>query len=372
MSLTEPNYTKGRVRRAGDFFSIEDEDIFDVHVYLMHHAVLSNWRASHAYPLHSMLGYFRSKAKEVDHNAVIVQRLKRTPSIIAKLVRENDMRLDRMEDIGGCRIVVNNVNDVYEVRELIVRGRTRNTLRRERDYIKNPKESGYRGVHLIYRYNGQKLVFNGHHVELQIRSLAQHSWATAVEVVGTFTREALKASEGHEGWLRFFKLASQAFADIENKKLYANSRTEDRKELMNLIAELNVLPKLNAFTVTTNHIDANKKLNADYYLLTLDVEQTTIKVTPYKASEFQAATDEYSSIEKECKLHKNKDVVLVAAESISALKKAYPNYFADTKGFSRNLVKLMQAHVRFLERERAKLIEQQEGLLLKNSQSNLF
>lgn len=368
MGLILPTYTKGQVRRAGDFFSIDDDDDYELEVHLMHYLVLSNWRASHAYPLHSMLGYFRTKAKEVDQNAVIVQRLKRTPSIIAKLVRENGMRLDRMEDIGGCRIVVNSIDDVYDVRDLIVKGRTRNILRRERDYIKSPKESGYRGVHLIYRYNGQKLAFNGHHVELQIRSLAQHSWATAVEVVGTFTKHALKASEGPEDWLKFFQLASQAFADIENKRLNSNAKALGRIELINLMNSLNVMHKLNAFTVTTMHIDSNRRLNADYYLLTLDVYHTTINVKPYKASEFQSATDEYFAIEKECKINKNKDVVLVAAESVSALKKAYPNYFADTKGFSKNLIKLKQAHDRFLE----KIKLREDALKITQLQTKLF
>jgi hypothetical protein len=43
------------------------------------------------------------------------------------------MKLDRMEDIGGCRIVVANKQMVYDVRDAIVDGRTSNTLRRQRD-----------------------------------------------------------------------------------------------------------------------------------------------------------------------------------------------------------------------------------------------
>ena len=54
--------------------------------------------------MQSMLGYFRKKAFEVDINSIIVQRLKRTPSILEKLRREGGMKLDRIEDIAGCRI----------------------------------------------------------------------------------------------------------------------------------------------------------------------------------------------------------------------------------------------------------------------------
>jgi ppGpp synthetase/RelA/SpoT-type nucleotidyltranferase len=210
----ELEFSKKAVRRAGDYL-ISDE--FDLDTYFDSYEVLDNWRSSHEYPIQSMLGYFRKKSFEIDSEAVVVRRLKRTPSILAKLKREDGMKLDRMEDIGGCRVVVSTKAKVYEVRDAIVDGRTRNILRRQRDYIKEPKKSGYRGIHLVYRYNGAKRQYSAHSVELQIRSKVQHSWATAVEVVGTFTRQGLKASQGHDAWLNFFKLACIAFEDIENK-----------------------------------------------------------------------------------------------------------------------------------------------------------
>lgn len=240
-------------------------DDFDIDQYLESFEVLSNWRSSHEYPIQSMLGYFRKKAFEIDKDAIIVRRLKRTPSILAKLKREDGMKLDRIEDIGGCRIVVSSLQKVYHVREAIVSGRTRNLLRRERDYIKQPKDSGYRGIHLIYRYNGSKIQFSNHSVELQIRSKVQHSWATAVEVVGTFTGQALKASQGHEKWLTFFKLASHAFVDIENKRLSSNADSQERKDLIEYIDKLGVLAKLRAFAVSTKHLSGRKKIMVNIF-----------------------------------------------------------------------------------------------------------
>ena len=50
------------------------------------------------------------------------------------------------------------------------------------DYITTPKDSGYRGVHLIYRYYSDKNeTFNGLKIEVQIRTALQHAWATAVD-----------------------------------------------------------------------------------------------------------------------------------------------------------------------------------------------
>lgn len=240
MSWIELKYSKKAIRKAGDCLINEDAHFMD---FPESFEILSNWRSSHEYPVQSMLGYFRKKAFEIDKEAIVVRRLKRLPSILSKLKRENGMKLDRMEDIAGCRIVVKNLEQVYQIRNAIINGRTRNELRRERDYIKYPKNSDYRGIHLVYRYNGSKTQFSAHSVELQIRSKVQHSWATAVEVVGTFTGQALKASQGHETWLDFFKLASIAFEDIENKNLVKNSESEERKNLINIIDKLDVIKK---------------------------------------------------------------------------------------------------------------------------------
>src|SRR5690606_15240116 len=110
---------------------------------------------------------------------VVVQRLKRTPSIVGKLKRIEGMKLHRMQDIGGCRSVLEDVSKVRTLRDSLVNSRTRNKLHREDDYITTPKSSGYRGVHLVYKYNGQKSAYQDYFVEIQIRSKVQHAWATA-------------------------------------------------------------------------------------------------------------------------------------------------------------------------------------------------
>lgn len=341
LSWVELKFSKKAVRRAGDCL-ISNELDFDK--FFDASEILDNWRSSHAYPLQSMLGYYRKIAFEVDPNAVVAKRLKRTPSILAKLQREDGMKLDRMEDIGGCRIVVSSINQVYQIRNAIVEGRTRNILRRERDYISEPKPSGYRGIHLVYRYNGSKQNFSSHSVELQIRSNVQHSWATAVEVVGTFTGQSLKASKGHDDWLNFFKLTSIAFADIEEKALAKNASTRWRQDLIKYITQLDVLPRLRAFAVSTNHIGDSKNKGIEYYLLLLEVDKSNIKVFRYSTGQLDSATRKYSELEKEFKGNPQKDVVLVSAESVRALKKAYPNYFADTTAFSRNIEKIIEAN----------------------------
>lgn len=342
MAWVELEYSKKAVRRAGDYLIQDLEDI-DFGKFVDSYTILNNWRSSHAYPLQSMLGYFRKKAFEIDNSAIVARRLKRTPSILAKLRREEGMKLDRMEDIGGCRIVVSDQRKVFKVRDAIVGGRTRNILRRERDYIRNPKSSGYRGIHLVYKYNGQKREYSGHSVDLQVRSNIQHSWATAVEVVGTFTGQALKASQGHNAWLNFFKYASIAFEDIEKGLLHKNVASKNRRELIKYIDRLGVLPRLRAFAVTTRQIGKKKKKESEYFLLVLEIDKSNIRVFRYPEEYIATATNQYAEFEKEFKDNDNKDVVLVSAESIHSLRKAYPNYFADTTEFSNNLNKVINA-----------------------------
>src|SRR5439155_14406089 len=98
-----------------------------------------------------------------------------------------------MQDICGSRAVVRSARRVQELVRLYKESRD---LRHERvdedDYIEKPKGSGYRSVHLIYRYTSDRSkTYNGLKIEMQFRSALQHAWATAVETVDTFQgREA--------------------------------------------------------------------------------------------------------------------------------------------------------------------------------------
>ena len=81
--------------------------------------VLSEWRASHAYPLHAIYIFLRKKSTFIEKASLVVRRLKRTPSIITKLSRFPSMKLSRMQDIGGCRSIVSNVKQVERLLEKI-------------------------------------------------------------------------------------------------------------------------------------------------------------------------------------------------------------------------------------------------------------
>jgi relA/spoT domain protein len=335
----EPKYSKKRVDKAGDeivkaLHCQEDMDVFH------------NWRSAHTYPMQIMNYFLRDNSLYVDKNSIVVRRLKRAPSIIYKLRREPHMDLSRMEDIGGCRAILSTLNKVRELQDRLKNSSSSNILHRERDYITNPKTSGYRSVHLIYGYNGEKDKFVNMKVELQIRTKIQHSWATAVEVIDTFTGRSLKSGEGEEKWLRFFKLISIEFEKLESDSIRYDFNKDNFYEISNLVEELKIFDRLRMFTMSIHAITRRLKPSKKgvYFLIDLDIASMSGTYSIYSNNKFNEATNHYNKLDESCQTSNNRSIVLVSAKSLSELKTGYPNYFADTRNFEENVKKVFEIY----------------------------
>lgn len=84
---------------------------------------------------------------------MIKSRVKKPLSIVEKLRRrELDVSVESMmhhlDDIAGVRVICSFVDDIYQVAEMLVRQDDVRVIA-VKDYIKNPKENGYRGYHMI-------------------------------------------------------------------------------------------------------------------------------------------------------------------------------------------------------------------------------
>ena len=207
------DYTRKNVDRAGEIVtgkrSVKEDSPEEISAF----NTFNNWRASHAYPMHIIKKNLNKISKDVTSDAICVQRLKRTRSIIIKLVRFPKMKLSRIQDIGGCRVVMPNVELARKVAEEYIskNKRHKRIKSREENYINNPKSDGYRSIHLVFGYssiNKVGKIFNGRLVEIQIRSKLQHIWATALETVDLFTYQTMKSGGGIHSWKYFFKLVS--------------------------------------------------------------------------------------------------------------------------------------------------------------------
>lgn len=252
-----PQYSKSQINKAGKIISDNsssdkeksDEEKKEAII------ILNNWRASHAYPLQVIASNLRINNKD----AIVVQRLKRLDSIIGKLKRFPEMSLYGMQDLGGCRVITNTISEVYEALNRYKSSRIRHEVKREDDYIKYPKASGYRGYHAVFLFHSDKNeVYNKNmRIEVQFRTTLQHTWATAVEVMGIYTKTALKASMGDIDTLRFFVLASSVFAQIEKSPIVPGT-SEDYSSLIKEIRDIdrhqNIVSRLSALSTAISHI----------------------------------------------------------------------------------------------------------------------
>lgn len=116
----------------------------------------------------------------IDH---IDTRIKEPKSIIKKMEKKNYEKtylnlIEKINDIAGLRIVCNLKDDIFLIKDLIKQIPEIHTLK-EKDYVTNPKESGYSSYHIIVevpvRLTQQTIYVK---CEIQIRTLAMDFWAS--------------------------------------------------------------------------------------------------------------------------------------------------------------------------------------------------
>ncbi|WP_274584066.1 RelA/SpoT domain-containing protein [Neisseria leonii] len=330
---------KKRIKKAGEVLRQADRNSQEFEQAM---EVLSQWRAMHSYPINTFQATVRSTVKRLRlKEAVVAQRLKRTPSIIRKLQRFGGMSLSRMQDIGGLRIILKSVGDVYRFHDEIVKSRTRfkhKALLPPKDYIACPKPDGYRSIHQVFQYhNSARPELEGLSIELQIRTHLQHAWATAVETLGLIEKSSFKTGEGDEDYKRFFLLASALFAHEEKtqlpEKLAGVPMTDIVSECLGLESRLQIFHKLQGISLTVKHAAIKK----GYCLILLDTgEKPKISLIPFE-NDIVAAERIYKALENDSRNSGSTDVVLVSVDGLKNIKAAYPNYFLDTDRFIRKL-----------------------------------
>lgn len=312
-------------------------------------SVLNNWRSAHAYPLNTFQITLRTKARKIERDVIIAQRSKRLDSIHRKLTSKNSMRMTQMQDIAGCRAVFSKLRSVYRLVSAYKASRFDHKFRNEKDYISSPKPDGYRCYHLVYEYRGTRIetaAYNGLRVEVQIRTQMQHAWATAVEAVGVFTKQALKSNQGDQDWLRFFSLMSAAFAAIEQTAPVPNTPLNKATlidEISSLAVHLNVKNTLQVYNSTITTLGSAK--DEKYFIVEMSPDDAKVIIRRYKARQSEEANRMYTELESKIPEGSSTQVVLVSVENVNALKRAYPNYFLDTNTFSRLVDRVLRGDI---------------------------
>ncbi|MGR3659901.1 MAG: RelA/SpoT domain-containing protein [Paracoccaceae bacterium] len=333
-----PNHSKGEVNRAGRRLAQNEATDDDM-------GVIENWRASHNHILNTFQENLRRRAKLSDARTP-VQRIKRLETIQNKLVRYPDMKLARMHDIVGCRVVFNNIEELERFRREFNKSRFSHIRRMKKgehnktfdryDYITNPKASGYRGIHDVFEFRakqggqskkagGEK--WNGLNIEVQYRTQIQHAWATAVEICDKFTENHGKFSNAPDDYLLYFQIASELLArHFEDMTGGLPEPTTEQ-----LISDFLGLEKKHGMLHTLEGIQPSQEKFSDsrHSLLIFDEKAGTTKVLPFKL--FREAVEEYFRLERES--DNDVDVVLVAGEDSESVRFGFKNYFSDAREF---------------------------------------
>lgn len=161
---------------------------------------ITEWAHEAALPMRLLLRYYRCALMEIETKFKVLDeefsidgetnpvesiktRIKSMDSILEKLIRKgfplNTQSVhDNINDVAGIRVICSTISDVYMMADALLMQPDVELIER-RDYIQNPKPSGYRSLHLIVATpinlsSGQKLM----RVEVQLRTLAMDVWAS--------------------------------------------------------------------------------------------------------------------------------------------------------------------------------------------------
>lgn len=322
-----PGGSKKRVNRAG-------ENVRNRNVSPRDLRVIEEWRAAHRAVLNTFQATLRGRTRYLD--VTVAQRHKRRRTIFDKLLRFPKMKLVRMDDVAGCRLIFESIEALYQFRKEFHRARFNHKLRNDPDrydYIKNPKDTGYRGVHDVYEYDvrsrtGQQ--YAGLYVEIQYRTLVQHAWATTVEVIGFVTENQPKFERGDDRYQHAMALASEIlarahenstgpFPDKGNKELVA--------EFLALDEDIHLVQTLRGLNSAENVVSSKK--NA---ILIFSGTEGDLEIIEYRD-----ATDALRRLFELEEERPGSDIVLVRADTSEEVRIAFRNYFSDPGEFLRLL-----------------------------------
>lgn len=173
--------------------------------------VVWRYRAAHAYALTKATMGLRSVVTTTRCSTMEVsQRLKRMATILDKLGRERTMQLANMQDIGGCRAVF---EDIDQLRRVEMRLKKNRPPLRHADYISRPRLSGYRAVHVVVGYDDE--LYAERAIEVQLRTRVMHEWAITVERLSGRLRDDLKSGRGPQPLLDLLAAIAEAMGQEE-------------------------------------------------------------------------------------------------------------------------------------------------------------
>lgn len=269
------------------------------------------------------------------------RRLKRTPSIIKKIERSrrnrNTIRLSAMQDVCGCRCVFETINDIKLFMKHIkwkLKDFKQKSIYNYIDRKNNPKwpkTDWYRGIHIIYEYVGSNENWRWLFIELQLRTILQHYWATAVEMIDLMQESKIKEGEWKELFRDFFKRASIVFENLEGMKTSNNKKAKNK--LIKILQEENILKILQKRVVQYGYLGFfwNNSISIQWdTILEITIKNNNLHIIPYTDKTPLELKQIYLELETKYRWNPNKDIVYLSSDEI---ENAYPNYIGNAEEF---------------------------------------
>ena len=164
---------------------------------------------------------------------------KSTVAIVEKLKRET-IRLNQIQDIAGCRVLVPNLahqDNLVENMQVML-----SDAQVEIDDKRKSPTNGYRAVHVVAKKFGRP-------VEIQVRTGLQHAWAEISEKVADGSGHSIKYGKGDADAIRFLSKLSDAVAELDMTRhkhmdaLNRKARLGKSKQLVREIKQINELER---------------------------------------------------------------------------------------------------------------------------------
>lgn len=282
--------------------------------------MLQYLRTSYKEPMSKIFSIVDSIANSVDKHCICTYRIKRIDSIISKLLRFPDMIINRAEDIAGCRCILTSKEAVYKLYDRIRKKLDKYQLEikgKVHDYIENPKESGYQSIHLNLTLKG-----DNRRVEIQLRTLQQHNWATLVEITDLLYGLKLKelGPKSDESLYRLHQLLSKPLTRLSKHDIYCISDNVITYDYIRRIGDV----------FSKNYIDVRKhwyslKKRRNYFYL-ISTGQDGIPDIQSFSNFDQAEACYFDSFINNLS---NKNIVLthIRNTNFAKISAAYSNYF---------------------------------------------
>lgn len=299
---------------------VSNEDLSNLQLY----------RTSFKDPLNKANEELNRIMKKIDKSGVITYRVKRIESIFSKLIRFEKMDLARMHDIAGARCIVLNekkvrafVNEIQKSQILEVKDVD--------DYITNPKETGYKSIHL-------RCVCEGKFIEVQVRDETQHSWATLVEITDVIYKTKIKENrdDKNTGLYEFLQLFSKS----------KNLTLEERKKINEVLFKTKFIQRVtNTFCknaiILRNNWCKKKIPKGQFYVFEVD-KKNNPNISVY--DNFIKAEEKYfSSFTKDMDIQETNYVMAyISNDDFEMISKAYSNYVLIKHNFYMNLSNILR------------------------------